>query len=409
VEPISVADLDALCRRLPSPDPKRARAVMPQVARRWLDPEDPFRVRALDEIGKSTGYAPGMIAQGLTHILGEIAEHLTAWVERDLPSGWVERPNLRSRWIPPRLTLCIFAGNVPGVPAPDIAGALAAGSAVLCKVAHNEPCFGPIFIDSIAAVDPELAASACAVYWPGSSTEHLDTALRHAEAVVAYGSDDSVASVRNRVKPGTPFLGYGHRLSFAVVDAGVEPDAAARVAFDVANFDQQGCVSPHVVYVRGDGRAFSKAMAEQLAKLQEVHPRAKVTMEEAAAIRRVRDEVEFKEGAELFASRDTSWTVIYDEVDRAFRPSPLGRTVRVHSIASFEELPPLLRGVRHYLQTCSFSGRSEDAERLAETLGITRVCAAGRVQQTRITWHHDGQLKLSRLVRWVDVEEGVGT
>ena len=399
-------EVEALCRRMPAPDPQRAREVIPEVARRWLDPGDPFRQGAINRIADNTGYAKPFVADALSHMMKEIADHLVPMVKMDLPEGWIQRPNLRSRWVAPRLTFCLFAGNVPGVPAPDIAGALAIGSAVLCKVARDEPHFGPIFIESIAAIDPVLAQSAAAVYWPGASHAQLDVVMRFAEAVVAYGSDESLLAVQQRVKPGMPFLAYGHRVSFAVVGDEAH-DAVGRAAFDVANFDQQGCVSPHVIYVRGDARAFAVALARRLEMLQAKHPRARATMSEAAAIRRARDEAEFKEGAELFASPDTAWSVIYDAKDRAFRPSCLGRTVRVHPIASFDELPRLVHPYRRYLQTCAFAGRTEDAERLAATLGITRICGLGRAMQTRITWHHDGQPKLSRLVRWVDIDDNL--
>jgi acyl-CoA reductase-like NAD-dependent aldehyde dehydrogenase len=407
MEPISPEQVDALCKGMPRPDPASARRVLPEVARNWLRPEDPFRKRAIASIGKTTGYAAGLIASGLDHMMTEIAENLVPLVDLDLPVGWTQRPNLRCRWEPPRLLLCIFAGNVPGVPAPDIAGALCIGTPVLCKVAHNEPHFGPLFVESIAAVDPLLAKSAAAVYWPGSSYDHLKAALRYAEAVVAYGGDESLSAVRQHVKPGLPFLGYGHRLSLAVVDDRVA-DAASRVAIDVANFDQQGCVAPHVIYVRGDAHAFSIELAKQLEHLQQLHPRSPATMEEAVAIRRARDEAEFKDGAELYCSDDTAWTVIYDAVDRTFVPSPLGRTVRVHPVRDFDELPALVSNVRRYLQTCGFAGTRDDAELLARTLGVTRICPVGRAQYTRITWNHDGQPKLSRLVRWVDIEDGVG-
>jgi acyl-CoA reductase-like NAD-dependent aldehyde dehydrogenase len=397
-------EVEALCRQMPAPDPQRAREVIPEVARRWLDPGDPFRQGAIERIVGNTGYARSFVTEALTHMMKEIADHLVPMVKMDLPEGWIQRPNLRSRWVAPRLTFCLFAGNVPGVPAPDIAGALAIGSAVLCKVARDEPHFGPIFIESIAAIDPVLAKSAAAVYWPGASHAQLDVVMRFAEAVVAYGSDESLLAVQQRVKPGMPFLAYGHRVSFAVVgEEGHE--AVSRAAYDVANFDQQGCVSPHVIYVRGDARAFAVALARRLEMLEAKHPRAPATMGEAAAIRRARDEAEFKEGAELFASPDTAWSVIYDAKDRTFRPSCLGRTVRVHPITSFDELPRLVHAFRRYLQTCAFAGRTEDAERLAVTLGITRVCALGRAMQTRITWNHDGQPKLSRLVRWVDIDD----
>jgi hypothetical protein len=404
VDAVSPEEVEALCRGLQRPDPARARAVLPVVARRWLDPSDEFRRRAIAAIVETTGYAEGLVARGIDHMMTELAENLIPLVDLDLPLGWIKRPPLRCRWEAPRLVLCVFAGNVPGVPAPDIAGALCIGSRVLCKVAQHEPHFGPIFLQSIAAVDAELAKSAAAVYWPGASYDQLRVALRHAEAVIAYGSDESLAGVRQHVKPGLPFLAYGHRLSLAVVDDRVA-DAAPRVALDVANFDQQGCVAPHVVYVRGDARAFSAALAGELETLQGRHPRAPVTMEEAAAIRRVRDDIEFKEGAELYCSQDTAWTVVYDEVDREFRPSPLGRTVRVHPVRELDELPALVAPVRRYLQTCAFAGTVEDAERLASTLGVTRICAAGRAQYTRIAWNHDGQPRLGRLVRWVDIED----
>lgn len=401
---ISVSEAAALAARLPQPEAARALAVLPQVARRWLEPADPFRRRALEVLPATTGYAAGFIASGLDHVMAELAHHLQDWVDAELPSGWRKRPGLGSRWAPPRLTLCTFAGNVPGVPAPDIAGCLAIGSAVLCKVAAGEPAFTPLFIESIAAVDPVLAESAAAVYWPGSSTDHLDAVLPYAEAVIAYGSDESVGAVRARVKPGMPFLGYGHRLSFAVVGEGAPPDAAARAAFDVAAYDQQGCVSPHVIYVLGDAHAFASQVSAELEGLQRTHPRAPVSLAEAAAIRRVRDEAEFKEGAVLYASPDTAWTVVYDEADRAYQPSPLGRTVRVHPIRALDELPALLAPVRRYLQTCAFGGAPADAERLAALLGACRICPLGKAQYPPISWHHDGQPTLSRLVRWVDIE-----
>lgn len=401
----SPSDIEAAALRLRPPDPERALSVLPEVARRWLDPQDRFRRRALAEVGAATGYAPGFIEAGIDHVMGQLAHGLRAWVQAELPAREVRRPGLRSRWHPPRITLFLFAGNVPGVPAPDIAGALAIGSAALCKVAAGEPHFAPIFIESIAAADGELGESAAALYWPGSSEAHLEAALRHAEAVVAYGSDESVRSVAARVKPGLPFLAYGHRLSLAVVGPGAPRDAPARAAFDVAAFDQQGCVSPHVIYVAGDAPRFAAALAAELERLQAVHSRAPVSLAEAAAIRRVRDEAEFKAGATLFASGDTGWTVVCDEDDRAFRPSPLGRTVRVHPLAGIDELPDLLRPARRYLQTCAFAGAAEDAERLAELIGVTRICPLGRAQYPPIAWQHDGQPVLSRLVRWVDIEE----
>jgi acyl-CoA reductase-like NAD-dependent aldehyde dehydrogenase len=289
----------------------------------------------------------------------------------------------------------------------DIAGLLAIGSAVLCKVAAGEPYLATAFAESVREADPALGESLAAVYWPGTSAPHLEAALRGAEAAVAYGSDESVRQVAARVRPGTLLLTYGHRLSLAVVGEGAPPDAAARAALDVAFYDQQGCVSPHTLYVLGDAAAFAEAMGAALDRLEGLHPRGPLRPGEAAAIRQARDEAEWKPGARLVggAGDDLRWTVILDEADRALRPSPLMRTVRVHPLHTVAELPALVQAVRPWLQTCGFAGRPADAERLALLLGVSRICPLGRAQFPRLQWHHDGQAVLSRLVRWVDIEE----
>ena len=68
---------------------------------------------------------------------------------------------------------------------------------------------------------------------------------------------------------------------------------ARRAAHDVARWEQQGCYSPHVVYVETGGglmpEPFAAQLAGELARLEQETPRGPVPTEVAAAIAAVCD------------------------------------------------------------------------------------------------------------------------
>ena len=114
----------------------------------------------------------------------------------------------------------------------------------------------------------------------GSDRDCVD-ALLGADCVVASGSDETIASVAAQVQPPRRLVSYGHRLSVAAVAADRPADSAARLAEDVALWDQLGCLSPLAVFVadrdRGEAAAFGAELAEALADLEERWPRGRIS------------------------------------------------------------------------------------------------------------------------------------
>jgi hypothetical protein len=47
---------------------------------------------------------------------------------------------------------------------------------------------------------------------------------------------------------------------------------------------------------------------------------------------------------------------------------------------------------------------SSSLENVFLSLGVSRFCAAGRMQFPPLTWHHDGRSSLGDLVTWIDAE-----
>lgn len=397
-----------------------------RVARRLADPADPLRTTAEEALPAVTGYSAPMIGRILDSMIPEWREEpLLRLLRADLGDPLVLdgfRPRHGApgevRAFGPALTAHVFSGNVPGVAVTSMIRSLLVKSATLGKAAAGEPLLPALFAQGLAEVDPELGECVAVTYWRGGSAELEEVALGTADAVVVYGGSEAVKAVRARTAPGAIFLGYGHRLSFGVVarealSAG--EDAAARAALDVATFDQQGCVSPHLFYVEDGGdrspEEFARSLATAMERVERELPRGSLSPGESSSIRQLRGEVEFSEiggsGARLFAStQGTTWTVIYDP-DPAFSASCLNRVVRVKPVADLSEVPALAEPVGPLLQTVGVAAPAERLRRLADgigRLGASRIAPLGAMAWPPGTWHHDGRPPVADLVRWCDLE-----
>lgn len=403
-------------------------AAIDRVAARFLREGDPLRAEAIQGVHSATGHSPAMARL----IVDGMAADWRAGPLRCLLAAEFGDPGAldrfvaradgrRSRAFGPSLTMHVFSGNVPGVSVTSLIRALLVKSASVGKTAAAEPVMAPLFVRALAEEDPGLGECVAITRWRGGDEALEAVALARADAVIVYGSGETVRSLRERTPPGTRFLGYPHRISFGVVarealtDEGTARQLAEDAALAVATFDQRGCVSPQLVYVETGGsispEAWATLLAAELDRLESELPRGAVTAEEAAAIRQLRARAEFAElagsGVRLHASADgTAWTVVYDP-DPGFGASCLNRTVSVRPVTSIDEIPGLVAAASTVLQTVAFAGPADRRERFAGNigaLGASRVTSFRRMPWPAPSWHHDGRPPLGDLVRWCDVE-----
>jgi hypothetical protein len=403
--------------------------VLGRAVSRWYDPDYPRRRLAEELLPDITGYAPEMVRRGLRRYLKTFRhDRLLRFVAQDFENPLVldgfqpDRAGGRCRAYGPRLITQVFAGNVPGLPAWNLICGLLVKSATLGKSATDEPLFPVLLAATIAEEDPGLGRCLGILNWRGGDEEIEAAAFAHADAVTATGGVRAVESLSRRVPVGIPFIPYGHKVSFGVI--GHEAlalnryaDTARRAALDVSQYDQQGCLSPHVLFVEAGGavdpRTFTAALAAEMERFQRDRPRAAIALEESAAIERVRSDYEFRayeegESVQLFASAaGTAWTVVYDAAPERFEVSPLNRLVRVHPFDDFASIPALLAPLRRHVQTAGIACAPQRAAEWADALGrcgVDRICAVGQMPQPAAGWHHDGRGSLAALVRWVDLE-----
>lgn len=400
------------------------------VARNWLQPDDPFRRRFLEQGPTTLGFSAATLARGLDSFFREFTpENFDALLEQELGHPGrlddfcavpAERQRGRSAWARgPELLVHVAAGNLPVAAGRSLALGLLVRSAQFVKCANGASLWPRLFAHSLYEADAKVGACLEIAEWPGGASVPEEALFAAADCVTATGTDETLAAIRERLPRRTRFIGHGHRLSFGYVTAEAvrgpaAEDTAARVAADVAAWNQWGCLSPHVIYVEPGGVApedFAALLAQALEKLEAVEPRGPLPAAEAATIasRRSFYEVRAAHSPETrhWASPDsTAWTVVF-EADPQFQASCLNRFIYVKPAPDLATVLRAAETVRETISTVGLAAPPERARELASALarwGVPRICPLGRMQAPPLGWRHDGRPALGELLTWTDWE-----
>jgi hypothetical protein len=390
---------------------------------RLLDRQDPYRRRMDQLLPIITGYDREMVRLGLT---GYLKTFRKPQLQRFLAEDFVN-PAILDNFQPlpkggmgrafgPQILAHVWAGNVPGLPLWSLVAGLLVKAGNIGKVPSAEPLFAGWFAQLFAEVAPELADCLAVVWWQGGNEVLETSVLNEADLVLGYGRNESLAAIQSRVPITKRFLAFGHKVSFAMVSAAAlnasKVSAIARLmAYDVARYDQQGCYSPHMVFVECGGSVsperFAQYLAHELAGFEEKFPLRTLSLAEASGIVAWRNMEEMLPGGQVFGAASGAWTVSYQAEDKVFSPSCLNRTIRVVGIDSLADVPAILTPFRTLLQTAGIAAPPEELLALASALGevgITRIAAIGDMTSPEAGWHHDGRFNLLDLVEITEID-----
>jgi hypothetical protein len=379
----------------------------------------------IERLSAATGYSPEMTRLVVDRMAaGWRAPALNALLSSEFDDPLVlddfrAHGAVHSHVTGPPLSLHVFAGNVPGVAVTSLVRSLLVKSAVLGKSAAGDALLPAEFARTLAGLSPALGSCVAVTYWPGGEQAVEQEVMRAVEQVVFYGGEAAESDLRSRLPAGTWLIVHGARLSFGVVarsalNASRARQAARDIARAVAVFDQQGCVSPHVVYVERGGQTtpaeLAMLIAQELARLDSELPRGVLSAAESSHIHQARAAAEFSSGSDrlvtVHAGAGTSHTVVYDD-DSSFTPSCLNRFVYIKPVSDLHDVPDLVRPFARYLQSVAVAAEPATIRALAPALaalGISRVTDFERLPWPPATWHHDGHGPLRELVRFTDLE-----
>ena len=350
----------------------------------WRDYDYPRRRDAIAAIADSAGYSIAMLEKSIDALLKPFTD--------DTLKAMAARVSADKGNSKPKTVGFIAAGNVVGAGVHEIAIALIAGARVLIKTASAEPIFFAEFARTLAEVDRDAGERVEVLNWSRARTDLTDELIAKCERVVAYGNDATIDSFRKR----SNVIGFGSRVSAALIDASCIDGIAEPLARDVALFEQLGCLSLHQVFVVSPNRSAANDLAIRMAKaldhLAVSMPPARIPVRDAAEIRGVRERARWRaisgEAVELFEGRELRWTVVFEAKADSLRVSPGFRTVHVTAVRDLAEFRACIGNMPGRIEAMAVAG--DDCESEARAIGIPYVCAPGEMQSPPLDWRHGG-------------------
>lgn len=281
----------------------------------------------------------------------------------------------------PGHVLVLASGRMPGLAIEGIASALAVGAIALVRPSGDETVLHHL-LGGLRAHEPELMSRIEVVAAGGG-----EPPWRRADAAIVFGSDETIALVRDRLDPAAArrVAAYGSRQAIAVLTPRVsdDPSWARRLADDVLTFRQAGCMCPGWVLLLG-GESETTPLREELgrelakARGRHVAPDVDPGMQQ----RRARDADVLGAiaagmspgGATALHAGDARLTIVRVDDEDAL-------VAQVRQLGSLQQTAVLATG---------HEDRPRIAERLLDDTGITRVCLPGQAHEPDPLWPQDG-------------------
>ena len=337
---------------------------------------------AVTETVSRTGYAAADVAAQLRHVAVRCRAEVLRELLVDEHDGVEPDPADL-----PSTVLVLASGGVPGLVIEGIASALAVGATALVRPSRDETILHHL-LGGLRAWEPALADRIEVV-----GTGGVDVPWNRAEAAVVFGSNETIARVRELLPAAASrrVAGYGSRQGIAVLAAGADIDAswAERLADDVLTFRQRGCMSPSWIFVVGDDATADElvsAIGRELALGRTRHLAPGV--EDHIAQRRSSD-------ADVLGAIAAGMAVD----STAFHTGDA--RVTVVRVPTIDALGTHVAHLGSLLQTAVVATGIEDRPRIAEILldsGCTRVCLPGDAHWPDPRWPQDGIGRIAPLL-----------
>ncbi len=347
------------------------------------------RIAAIATAAEQFPWLGDLSAPGIARWIGlELGQSLSS--AQPLPYG---KQNYLVRPLDP--ILHIVSSNTPHAALQSLIRGIVVGSTNWIKLPKEGLVEVNAFADALPTeLRPELARTLPPAW------------IDEAEAVVIFGSDETVREISLRILPSQRFIVHGHKISLGLIRSECSPDLANRIADDLFVFDQLGCLSPQVLYVAGDSIEFAWRLAQHFEQTRPARIAAAPQHEIAGTLRAFHEEWKFRAATEpgvcFWESPGAlAWAVVHDP-SPARAPNPLYGTIFIKPIPA--DLRSAFLRVRRHIATVGVDPLDSESVEIAVRIGAQRVCAIGQMQNPSVTWHHDGQPTLANFVRYVDIE-----
>ena len=373
---------------------------------------DGYAARAAHDLGQHNGQSADMLRFGLERFLNAHSrDALAAWLADSRVEAArraaARRPDGQAPSLAllrgPRVIAQILAGNVAGLGIAAAVEGLLARSAVLLKAASGDPVTPRLFKESLDRAAPKLGQAIVVRTWSGGDARVEDEVFSRVDFVVASGGEEMMAALHDRLK--TPHLIYGPRVSIGVVGMGWHSAPESwweEVVREIVLWDQQGCLSPRILFVAGDQKRFARRLAEAMKHWETVWPARPRGAAESSAVHGFRSPYQMAGGTDAgcIEPGNTAWTVVWDP-DPTLDAGPPLRVVRVTPRIGIRAMNSLLsknRGRVQGMGTAFLASHGLGWRRVAESGEVPWTSPLTSIQEPPAGWRADGRSGLTELL-----------
>ncbi|MGC4059460.1 MAG: acyl-CoA reductase [Aquabacterium sp.] len=384
-----------------------------EVGRRWLSPSYAIRTQGEANASAITGYAPRMLNLDY-NFMGYVMHqrpYVYDYIESELGNErimdeWCRKKATWVRAFPYGIVLHSMVGNMALANAFTLLWAAMTKNISLAKLPARDPVTPLALAQAFVDVDPHhpMARAVSVLYWKHDSPL-VSSACNIADVVFAWGGNNAIKQLKEKVPANIPFVEFGPKWSLAVIDLDqCDAEMAAwRMAADVTFYDQEACLSPQRLFIKGERRRFIERLGHYLDKAAQHIPKQRQNRDALAHFGMNRLEASYR-GWKMHTGRD--WTLVEVDDPSEIVEHPLGRTLFIHPVTDIGEVAGYLNASAQTLccEPWELGTAHRDEWGVA---GVDRIVELGMSRRPQYGYTHDGMHPLSKLVRWVSQEAGV--
>lgn len=294
----------------------------------------------------------------------------------------------------------IGAGNMEGLPAYSVIEGLLAGNINLLKLPEGDSGISAFLLNQLIRMAPILSRYIYVFRIPSSNTKRLRQLADLSDAVVIWGGDEAVRSVRSWADPGTKIIQWGHKISFAyITPAGICDHELKELAAHMVSTRQLLCSSCQGIYLdTADPQLLRQFCRHVLTYLDlaaaKMPPTLDVTAQNSIRIQEARLVSMMEEGMQVYKGTFSS---VLADLNPRLESSLLFGNCWVKPLPRSRILP-ILRPYKGYLQTVGLFCGEGERDHLAHLFfraGATRIKGAD-MSGISDGESHDGEYPLRR-------------
>jgi hypothetical protein len=380
----------------------------------WCEASFEPRRNTVEAVGARTGYSPPVVEYAFDRLFRFLTrEAIERVIVSELGSlevldGFVVARDARSsvRALPIGRVCIISSRTTIGVAIIPAIFALCAKCEVLVK--DRDDGLASAFFATLAQRHAGLSRFAVARAWSGAS-DSVD--LGTFDTVVAFGSDDTLATIAATTPFPTRLIGYPATVTAGYIARGyLSSEAAAEsiahnAARDMLLYDGEGCLSLRILFVERGGAVSPARFATILRGAVDDTAVALPAMHCApSAARRAlaADIASFQTAVAeaIFTDAQRSF-LLHLDAPRDASPLLLPRTLSITSVDAPADAVTYLKRHRIALEALAVAGAEPSFREVAVELGAARLAIFGSLQAPRLGTPHGGRPRIAEFVRWL--------